>query len=516
MMSGFQEKKFLLKQIDITEIIDFIEEGILLVSDGVIVDANKKAIELFKSTRDEIINNSIQEISTHYQIDGKSSAERWAKLLTQDKPRKLIWRFNRFNRRSFEAEIKINKLSSNIIIVSISDLTETTKLNNELEKAQEILRETEELKEAFIKNISHELRTPLNAILGFAQLMDFEDTSLKKQKEYIQIIKDRSKTLLRLIDDISDLDKISTQQLNIVESPTNINKLLSDIKIIINQERDRLGKHSIDIKFQHDLAYANSYFNIDPGRVEQVITHLLTNALKYTDDGFIEFGFKNGSRETIEFFVRDTGIGIPSNRLPYIFDSFTVYKENEHKESFGAGLGLAVAKGVVELMGGKIWVESEYGKGSTFYFTIKADLVKDDIPDIAISEEQRNRKDYLWKDKVILIVEDEESNLFLFTEMLEDMKVKVIHAKDGVQAVDLCKTIPQIDLVLMDLKMPKMDGYEATRKIREFNKDIPIIIQTAYAFEDENTTLKDLGCNDFISKPIEIDLMLSKMDHFLQ
>jgi CheY-like chemotaxis protein len=244
------------------------------------------------------------------------------------------------------------------------------------------------------------------------------------------------------------------------------------------------------------------------------MTNLIHNAVKFTAKGWIEIGYMPVADEKIEFYVRDTGIGLTRDLQKNIFSRFAE-EEVQGTKPESSGLGLTISRNLIKLLGGKIWVESEPGQGSTFFFTIPFEEVPETYHELA-PEEEIEIPAYTWKDKVILIVEDDVVNFRFLEALLQDKAVQILHASNGLQAVELCRTISKIDLVLMDLKMPEMDGIEATRQIRTFNKKVPIIAQTAFVMESELTHCLEAGCDDHITKPIDIKEFLEKVDKFLR
>jgi CheY-like chemotaxis protein len=237
----------------------------------------------------------------------------------------------------------------------------------------------------------------------------------------------------------------------------------------------------------------------------------LSNAFKYTDKGKIETGYNLLDKDNILFFVKDTGIGVDKEKQDIIFDSFRKSDNSTTRLYGGTGLGLSISKALVELMGGKIWVESELNQGASFYFTLPYE------PAHKVNEEYQveESKTYNWEGKNILIVEDDELSYEYLKEILKDTEANILHAKDGQAAIDFCKKETNLDLVLMDIQLPGIDGNTATEKIREFNENIPIIAQTAYALEDEKKKILQAGCNDYVSKPLDEEKLYEKIHNFL-
>jgi CheY-like chemotaxis protein len=300
----------------------------------------------------------------------------------------------------------------------------------------------------------------------------------------------------------------------VVLNPFNLNKLLANINLFYQKEKVFQNRENVDIRLSIPNKEGALEFLSDEGRIEQVFTNLISNALKFTERGFIEFGYLLDASH-IKFFVKDTGVGIPPDMHQVIFDRFRQVDSESTKKFGGTGLGLAISKAIVNLLGGSIWVESESGVGSTFYFTIpynsstlqkteqlpEAEMVEDVLPD--------------WKNRVVLIAEDEEVNYILLSELLAPTGVTLLWAKDGAQAVELIKKLKRVDLILMDIKMPVMNGYAATLEIRQVNPDIPIIAQTAYAFSNDKQKAEAAGCNDYITKPISSNELIAKMSRFI-
>jgi CheY-like chemotaxis protein len=252
--------------------------------------------------------------------------------------------------------------------------------------------------------------------------------------------------------------------------------------------------------------------NTDPGRLQQVLHYLLDNAIKFTEKGYIQFGYELKDNKTLLFFVKDTGIGIPKEAQKSLFNRFKQKEESYDKHFNNTGLGLTISRSIVELLGGKIFVESTPGQGTSFYFTIP--INKGDKPTIPIKQENKFLTTN-WRNKIILIAEDDEVNYHFLEAVFADTQAQLIHVNNGTQAVEICKTIAKIDIILMDIKMPEKSGYEAIKEIKKFRKDIPIIVQTAYTQKEDKEKYVAAGCNDYISKPIDIELLISKMSKFL-
>jgi len=385
----------------------------------------------------------------------------------------------------------------------------------ELEKAMKKAKESDHLKSAFLANMSHEIRTPMNAIVGFSSLLDDPEIGETSKQELISQIVHNSDTLLHLINDILDIAKIEANQLDINKKNYNLNDQLYKIIETFSEKKKILVNKDFELKLKLGAENSDVTIYSDPFRVQQILTNLLDNAFKFTENGFVEFGYvikENIENPTIVFYVKDTGIGLSSEQQSEIFNRFTKFEDNKKKLYRGAGLGLAICKNISNLLGGDLGVRSESGKGSTFYFSIpyirKADE-KELIQNGSI--EQLN---YNWKNKSILIAEDEDGN-YRFLEMsLAKTNAKLYRARNGIEAIELFQK-KDLDLILMDIKMPKMDGLEATRRIRKIDEKIPIIAQTAFAMENDQKMSIEAGCNDYLSKPIRKPKLLSVIKNYI-
>jgi len=371
----------------------------------------------------------------------------------------------------------------------------------ELLQAKEHAEQSDRLKSAFLANMSHEIRTPMNGILGFAELLKEPKLTGDEQQEFIGIIEKSGARMLNIINDLIDIAKVEAGQMNVSISDTDINEQLMYIYDLFKPEVESKGmKLSIKIGF----AAKDSIIRTDAEKIYAILTNLVKNAIKYSRTGSIEFGYSlNCACEPgeLEFYVKDTGIGISKDKQVVIFNRFVQADIDDKQALQGAGLGLSITKAYVEILGGKIWLDSEEGKGSVFYFSIPY------IP----GTKQKNKnadpdsKNTLVENAIglkILIAEDEDTSYRLINMYLSKMCGAIIHAKTGLQAIEACKNNPDIDLILMDIKMPEMNGYIATKQIRQFNKEVVIIAQTAYSISGDREKAIEAGCNDYISKPI--------------
>lgn len=421
--------------------------------------------------------------------------------------------------------IKIERKSNDEIGVLYEDFNNMLQqiLNREAarDKAEKNLleakikaEESDKLKSAFLANMSHEIRTPMNAILGFTELLTMPDSSIspEEKQNYIKLIHNSGNNLLQLIDDIIDISKIEAGQLKIVPKECDVNQTLMDIYESYHEIKKQKGKEKIDLSVNLAETKQTIITLTDPLRLTQIISNLIDNALKFTDEGFINFGCEIQKSDTLLFYVKDSGIGMDQKKKELIFERFRKIEDDKTKLYRGAGLGLAICKSLIELLGGKIWVESFRGSGSNFYFTIPYKKIKKNKKN---KESSTNNSTYKWVNKTILIAEDEPNNYFYIEEVLKKTKAKLIRATNGKEAVRLFKQHQNIDLIIMDIKMPEMDGFEATKQIKALNKNIPIISQSAYAMPVEIEKGYLLGINDYITKPVNPKKLLSVLNKYL-
>ena len=371
------------------------------------------------------------------------------------------------------------------------DITELKETERKLIAARDKAEELDRLKSAFLANMSHEIRTPLNAIVGFSRIIA-ESENTEERKEYYNIVEANNERLLQLINEILDLSKIEAGTLEYVRQPMNLGEVCRNI-YQIHKDRVQEGVTLILDNEDDDLIIEE-----DRNRIAQVITNFLTNAGKFTLSGEIRFGFKVNN-QCIRFYVKDTGIGIAPDKVGHIFDRFV--KLNSFAQ--GTGLGLAICRMIIEKIGGEIGATSEVGKGSTFFFTIPYKESSDDritYSDTSEAKYLSHTIKRMQKIKKILVAEDVDSNFVLIKNMI-GKDYTLLWAKDGFEAVEMYKQF-QPDLILMDIKMPRMGGLEATRIIRSYSKEIPVIALTAYAFEADKEQALEAGCNDFVTKPV--------------
>lgn len=381
---------------------------------------------------------------------------------------------------------------------------------------RKIAEESDKLKTAFLSNMSHELRTPMNAIIAFSYFLKEPGLSDEKRNEYLNYISSAGDNLLQLIDDIIDCAKIEAGQLSINKTECNITGVLTELLQIFNELKVKKNKGYIEFRINPKCLGKNVFIETDPLRLKQILNNLLENSLKYTLKGYVEMGFKDIDH-SIQFYVKDTGIGIQKDKHKIIFERFLQVNSIKDKGFGGTGLGLAICKNLVNLLGGDIWVESELNKGSVFSFTIPyKDIKIEDRPAREESEPPALKMgfDYEWNNKVILVVEDEDLNFKVLESALARTNATIFRANDGHEAIQLVKN-QDFNLVLMDIQIPKVDGYIATKEIKKIKSKIPVIAQTSFAMSGERERCIEAGCDDYLAKPLNLAALLSMIDKYI-
>jgi PAS domain S-box-containing protein len=391
------------------------------------------------------------------------------------------------------------------------DITQQKQIEQELIIAKEKAEESGRLKSAFLANMSHEIRTPMNGIIGFLDLMADKNVSSKQQKNYIRLVNRSGERLLATINDIIEISRIESGEIPMVAENVNIYEILTYLLDIFAPEAKTKGLMlELEMDEQDDLITIKS----DSNKLEAVLTNLIKNALKFTAKGSVRFGYKINN-EKIIFFVKDTGIGIAADRVDAIFERFVQANLSLSRGHEGSGLGLAISKAYVKMLGGNLWVDSELGKGSTFYFEFQHNMATI-LDEAAVDNVGQLNLSTITDEVEILVVEDDLMSLELIQAIFADKKVKLIDAKDGKEALDKFKSNPNISLIIMDLKMPKMNGFEATKQIRLVNATIPIIAQTAFALDGDKEKALAAGCSDYITKPLNKTDLISKINLYLK
>lgn len=413
---------------------------------------------------------------------------------------------------TFDAEVSSGAMYArdgkpDSMVLILKNISERKEAERKLLEAKYKAEESDRLKTAFLSNMSHEIRTPMNAIVGFSDLLSDESIKPEDRRDFIAQINQGADDLMRLIDDIIDIAKIEAGQVNVHISECLVRDLFKELHLMFIQNLKRLGKENVEIKVQWDWPSDELAIYTDPFRLKQILVNLLSNAAKFTEEGEIALGIRE-DKEGILFYVKDTGIGIREEKQKVIFDRFMQGHETKTKLYGGTGLGLAISKNLTEILGGEIGVESTTGQGSTFWFI----LPRNEVPLKHEAALRKPRSDVRsWEGKLILIAEDDHSNYYFLYEAIRDTGVKIIWAKDGEETLELFRENPGLDLVLMDIHMPLMNGYECTRVIKEERPELPVIAQTAYAMSGEREVSREAGCNDYLAKPIKVSELLDTL-----
>ncbi len=397
--------------------------------------------------------------------------------------------------------------SSMIIINDISEIISTQK---ELVKAKEKAEESDHLKSAFLANMSHEIRTPMNGIIGFADMLRRPDRTEAQSDTYINIIYKSSNQLLKIINDILDISKLDSGQTFIKETKCSLHLIMDELYSQFAKENSTYD--GIDFRLNKTLSSEETLVITEERKLRQILSNLLNNAFKFTSSGFIEFGYHLIDGNFLEFYVKDTGIGIQKEKQAIIFERFRQVEETFTRKYGGTGLGLAISKGFVELMGGEIRMETEEDKGTTFYFTIPYNPLSTAIE----SDKKSSKKKYKWDDKLILVVEEDETNFRCIEAALKPTKIKILRTISGNKAIELSLRNPTINLVLMDLRLPDINGIEATQTIKKMRDNLPIIAQTDNAFREDRNRSIEAGCDDFIAKPFDESKLLNTINKYLK
>lgn len=473
--------------------------AILKYPEGIFIDVNDAFEIITGYNKNEVIGKSTEEIDLWDNIYDKN------RLLDELKKNKVVTNFEtKFklkNGNTGYGLLSVNILhmdGENYVIVIGRGITERKKMEEELRIAKEKAEESDKMKTAFLHNISHEIRTPLNGIIGFADLLKNKDLTDDKKEKYLNIIIGSAYQLLGIVNDVIEISKIEVGNIPLHNTIFNINEVCDELHILFSKKANE------DILFKVNKEFIeNVIIETDKEKLKQILSGLLNNAFKYTEKGEIEFGYNIIDNSLIKFYVRDTGIGIPESEREKIFERFYRGVSKEHQKYGGSGLGLSIAKGLIEAMGGKIWVESTPGIGSCFYFTIPIKL----YPTTKLESPEKIEKLDLTGLK-ILIAEDEPVNFEYLRIILSAYNAEIIWAKNGAEVIE---KIPQHmpDIILMDIKMPVMDGIEATKILKSMYPDIIIVAQTAYSADDEEYLARKAGCDYFITKPIKKENLIN-------
>lgn len=416
-----------------------------------------------------------------------------------------------FARRDFFLNNQLDQRKAEVEEANINLEHKVEERTRELKHAKERAEQSDMLKSAFLANMSHEIRTPMNGILGFSQLL-LETESKEELVEFVDVINKNGNHLLSLISDIIDISKIEAGMLTLTKTLFRLNELMEEVNELFARD-SKILTGIMKLKTNYSFADGEDEIYTDRTRLKQVLINLLSNACKFTERGYVELGYTIHENDLV-FYVKDTGVGLDYDQQHYVFERFMQATVNHQPKHEGTGLGLAISKAFVKLFEGDIWAESEPGLGSVFIFTLP--FVHGGELTLKSYRQKSNIMEFNWKEKVILVAEDVTTNFLLIKTALNKTGVQLLWAKNGLEAVEKCKSAEHIDLILMDVRMPQMDGFEATQIIRKMLPDIPIIAQTSYAMDGDREKSLATGCTDYISKPFNIKEFIALISSYLE
>ena len=468
--------------------------GIAIHDKGKILDCNEGLSRITGYSYEELIGiDGLLLIAKDYRKLARQNIER-----QYEKPYEAFGL--RKNGENYPLRIEGRMIPYNnkqVRVVEFRDITEQKRIEKELILAKERAEQTDKLKSSFLANMSHEIRTPMNGILGFTELLKEPDLSRQQRTEFIETIQTSGERMLSTINDIIDISKIESGMVVLNMQDINLNAFINDLHYFF---QPMMQKKNIDFKVNSNNGLPISIFHTDPDKLHSILTNLIKNAYKFTASGTIEFGYIVAGG-TISFYVTDTGVGIQKDRQKAIFERFVQADIADSRVFEGSGLGLAITKSYTEMLNGSISLKSELGKGSSFKVSLPIPRFEN-TKGTNTEKVEHKVEDRLNHRLKILIAEDDPVSVELLKLLVNDMASEIFVARNGKEAVDIAEKTTNIDLILMDIKMPVLDGYSTTKKIREFNKSVKIIAQSAFAQQDDIKEAITSGCNHFVSKPI--------------
>lgn len=473
-----------------------------------ILDANQMASEEFGYSKEELLSMKVFELHT------ESELEHSAKVLEKMKHKNKLSVETSFKRKDgseFYAEATPCRFvigGKSLIHVYIQNITQRKEDEIMLVRAIERAEESDRLKSEFLANMSHELRTPLNAILGFAQFLKDKDKTEEEIDRYSDIIINSGQHLLALLNDIIDISLIEAGKLKITKTHFELNNLLISLYNFFHSYLVSVKKFKVVLKL--DIPENDRYIISDKTRIRQILTNLIGNAIKFTDHGEVEFGYKIIDNR-INFFVKDTGKGISDDNKELIFERFRKAGDTKDKLYGGTGLGLSIAKSCTDILGGDIWFESKENVGSTFFFVIKYE--EGTKSENILTKE--NSVDYNFNNELVLIAEDDSYNFEFLDKILNENNLNTIRTVTGRETIAKVIENDNIRLILMDIKMPDLSGITATEEIKKLRPEIPVIAQTAFAYNSDKEDILNAGCVEYLSKPIESNRLLRLIDKYI-
>jgi PAS domain S-box-containing protein len=484
--------------------------------DGACHYANTAAVNRMGCSREELKNTPILFINNNDNKRKESVAVIWENLKEIKTIRGESEQTHSATGNSFPIEYTVDYLSigtTEYACVYIQDITERKRVEDEMVTAREKAEKSDKLKSIFLANMSHEIRTPMNGILGFAELIQRKDLTNEKRTEYAKIITECGNNLLQIINDILDISKIEAGECKIVKTDFSLNKMMEELYTFFEPLITQGGESRVSFEMRKSLRDDECIIHSDENRLRQILTNLLSNSMKFTSRGFINFGYFEKGNE-IEFFVKDSGIGIPSDKQAAIFEPFRQAEETLSKKYRGTGLGLAIVKNFIKLLNGAIRLESEPGQGSCFTFTIPLERpARESLKEFRTSIMKTTI--FNWFNKKILIVEDDRINFMLLHKLLEPTGAEILHAATAQESVDISLSAP-LDIVLMDIRLPDFSGWEAAQIIKKAKPDLPIIVQTANAMTEDREKTFQYGCDGYVTKPISKSVLFNTIQSFMK
>ncbi|MFH1118721.1 MAG: response regulator [Bacteroidota bacterium] len=513
-------------EVKFRSVIEQSSDGVLIVDmDGLITEWNHSISNITQITRSNAIGRQIWDVQ--YDImEYKDKDESFRSYLKQ-KFSSTISKFQNSEPVVIENTISIRDGESKVLQVSLfpisidgqshigaflRDITSQKKITEEINSARFKAEESDRLKTAFLSNISYEIRTPLNAIVGFAALLSENDISYKERKKYSDQIFENSSGLLNQFNNIIEISKIESGTITISRDEFEINEFIDRQ---MEYTRNSIDKSTIELRVMKSIPESRVMITSDQAKLQHVINQLIANAYKFTMHGIIELGYYLANRNNVVFYVSDTGPGIPAEKVDFVFDKFRQADEQIDRRYSGLGIGLSIVKKIVNLLDGEIQYEPLNPVGSLFRIVLPLIINKKDLEMETFSIDNIASTTDKWIDKTILIVEDVESNYQFLAATLRRSGASLVWARQGEDAIEMIEKGQNFNLVLMDVQLAGMDGYEVTRRIKELRPDMPIVAQTAYAMVGEKEKSFDAGCDDYLAKPIRPSLLIQTISKYL-